>query len=260
MKVEILGLAEGMSRSRMDSKTLGEQYAFVLFGRCNFRCGYCFMGGYETRQTDSLPGAKIIDLDQVIGFVDEQIGKAHPIRLTGGEPTLFPDAITILAQHIKAKDGYLSIATNGSNPDIVERLFPYLDEISVGIKATPPEVKRLTGAAIEDCWYKPLELFRRLKAYKGNLQVNQVVTESSRYEEVEQLAKYIPTNASWRIKPALAVRHELSLHGEHSIHKSNHFKEITRGTADEWAEKLQRKHPHLKIISTGSEIEKRLKQ
>jgi len=89
-----------------------------LTDKCNFRCPYCmpkeiFKAGYKfLDQQAILSASEIIRLALI--FKDLGINK---IRLTGGEPTLRNDLLTIISELAKIPDLEIAMTTNGTRLD-----------------------------------------------------------------------------------------------------------------------------------------------
>ena len=86
-----------------------------LTDKCNFRCPYCmpkeiFKAGYKFLDRQSiLSASEIIRLALI--FKDLGISK---IRLTGGEPTLRNDLLTIISELAKIPELEIAMTTNGT--------------------------------------------------------------------------------------------------------------------------------------------------
>ena len=89
-----------------------------LTDKCNFRCPYCmpkeiFKAGYKfLDQQAILSASEIVRLALI--FKDLGINK---IRLTGGEPTLRNDLLTIISELAKIPDLEIAMTTNGTRLD-----------------------------------------------------------------------------------------------------------------------------------------------
>jgi cyclic pyranopterin phosphate synthase len=109
-----------------------------LTDKCNFRCPYCmpkeiFKAGYKfLDQQAILSASEIIRLALI--FKDLGINK---IRLTGGEPTLRNDLLTIISELAKIPDLEIAMTTNGTR--LQELALPLreagLDRITVSLDA-----------------------------------------------------------------------------------------------------------------------------
>lgn len=103
--------------------------AGVLFTTgCNFRCGFCHNATLLQTQR---PGYAWDELRRACERFRRQW--ATGIVLTGGEPTLAP-AIEETVDVIRELGFAVKLDTNGSNPDLLERLLPSLDYVAMDIK------------------------------------------------------------------------------------------------------------------------------
>ena len=110
--------------------------------RCNFRCPYCmpkeiFKAGYKFLDRQSILSApEIIRLALI--FKDMGINK---IRLTGGEPTLRNDLLTIISELAKIPELDIAMTTNGTR--LEELAVPLrdagLNRITVSLDAIDPK-------------------------------------------------------------------------------------------------------------------------
>ena len=113
-----------------------------LTDKCNFRCPYCmpkeiFKAGYKFLDRQSILSApEIIRLALI--FKDMGINK---IRLTGGEPTLRNDLLTIVSELAKIPELDIAMTTNGTR--LEELAVPLrdagLNRITVSLDAIDPE-------------------------------------------------------------------------------------------------------------------------
>jgi pyruvate formate lyase activating enzyme len=105
--------------------------ATVFLGGCNFRCGFCHNPDLviSTKETDDLNEQEFFD------FLDERKKWLDGVCITGGEPCLYED-IPIFINKIKEKGLLVKLDTNGSNPQLIEKLLrlKLLDYIAMDIK------------------------------------------------------------------------------------------------------------------------------
>ncbi len=128
----------------------GRAAAIVFTQGCNFRCPFCHNGGLipET-PNDGL----LIPEEYVLSYLHSRAGRLDGLVVTGGEPTLQEDLADFLAR--VRKIGYrIKIDTNGSRPEVIERLISggLVDYVSMDVKAPHRSYNRLTGvnAPIEE--------------------------------------------------------------------------------------------------------------
>jgi pyruvate formate lyase activating enzyme len=104
----------------------------VLFTRgCNFRCSYC----HNPELVDPDRYGETLSEAEILAFLDRRRGKLDAVTLSGGEPTLQPDLLSFASQI--RKFGYLiKVDTNGSRPDVLEKLIAagLVDYLAMDIK------------------------------------------------------------------------------------------------------------------------------
>ena len=115
---------------------------------CNLRCPYCHNHSlvFHPEQYSSIRLEDI--LDRLLSFQDWIDG----VCITGGEPTLHAD-LPSLIQEIKRHRFLAKLDTNGSNPQMLERLIKAkeIDFVSMDVKAPldPLSYQRSTGLHID---------------------------------------------------------------------------------------------------------------
>ena len=124
----------------------GQISAIVFTQGCNFRCPYC----HNPELVDPAQYGPILSEEEVISFLEKRRGKLDAVTVTGGEPTLQPDLDRFL-QEIKGM-GYLTkIDTNGSNPDVLERLIRgrLVDYLAMDVKGPLQKYERIANVKVE---------------------------------------------------------------------------------------------------------------
>jgi pyruvate formate lyase activating enzyme len=120
--------------------------AIVFTQGCNFRCPYC----HNPELVDPAQYGPILSEEEVISFLEKRRGKLDAVTVTGGEPTLQPDLDRFL-QEIKGM-GYLTkIDTNGSNPDVLERLIRgrLVDYLAMDVKGPLQKYERIANVKVQ---------------------------------------------------------------------------------------------------------------
>lgn len=112
--------------------------------RCDFRCVYCM-----SEDMIFLPRSQVMDTDELVAvaaaFVRQGVTR---IRLTGGEPLIHPDLLTLVSR-IKALPGLreLTLTTNGARLDTLAEPLKQagLDRLNISLDSLNPErFRRLT--------------------------------------------------------------------------------------------------------------------
>ena len=107
---------------------------------CNFQCEFCH--NKHLLQNDAGRGYQVSELLQKI-----KLNKlVSSVSITGGEPSLQLDLIEV-CEGIKKMEKYLSIDTNGSNPNILSDILKYADRVALDFKSPliPRRLKKVLG-------------------------------------------------------------------------------------------------------------------
>lgn len=118
----------------------------LTYSGCNFKCQYCF---WHTLVYNKLPPILISDVINEIE-VNAEIHKANAIIITGAEPTQY-ESLYKIAKVVKEKsDLFVRLDTNGSYPEMIERLLKekYVDYIVLDIKAPKQKYDLISGVSV----------------------------------------------------------------------------------------------------------------
>ena len=109
--------------------------AIVFTQGCNFRCGYCHNPSLISKSHFELDSESFTK-EKFFSFLKNRIGKLDGVVITGGEPTL-QSGLYDFIKEIKQMNFEVKLDTNGTNPQIIERLIKdnLLDYIAMDIKA-----------------------------------------------------------------------------------------------------------------------------
>jgi len=117
----------------------------VLFtGGCNLSCGYCHNPELINFAGIPLNGAEILDfLERRRKFIDA-------VCISGGEPCI-QQGLYEFIEVLKAKGFKIKLDTNGTRPDVLERLVrsQLLDYIAMDVKAPFRKYHSVTGAFVD---------------------------------------------------------------------------------------------------------------
>jgi MoaA/NifB/PqqE/SkfB family radical SAM enzyme len=127
---------------------------------CNLRCKSC----------NAWQGQIFFPEDQIDKHIDEM--KKNGIKIvsvTGGEPTLNKSVESIIKK-LKEKHFITHIASNGTNPFVLRKLYPYLDGATISLDSNiPEEHNEYRGLKIFDTVVKTIiESKKRLKIVTAN--------------------------------------------------------------------------------------------
>lgn len=175
-----------------------EKYSAVTFNGCNFKCYFCFESGHDPDGT-AREELGYVPFEVVRDFVAEEIENGNPIEITGGEPTLYPEVVLELLKFVKEREGFVCLATNGSAPDIVERLAPYIDVLGLDIKTTREKIDKYTGVSAELSFDLPLQTLERSAKWGCDVHFKRIMFSSTTLEELEFFYPYA-SHAYWILK------------------------------------------------------------
>ena len=108
---------------------LGKVHLFVRFWNCNLACHYCdtdYRGPYREYSPEALS-------DEVHTYLGRE-GPFHAVSLTGGEPLLWWRFLKGWLPGLKASGQTTYLETNGTLPDALRQILPWVDIIAMDIK------------------------------------------------------------------------------------------------------------------------------
>ena len=110
----------------------GKISAIIFTQGCNFRCPYC----HNPELVNPKLFSDILDEDLILSFLRKRVGKLDGVVITGGEPLLQHGLIEFI-ERVKEMGYLIKLDTNGSYPEILERLLTknLIDYIAMDIKA-----------------------------------------------------------------------------------------------------------------------------
>lgn len=120
----------------------------VFLSGCNFRCPWCYSG--ELVLPEKIKDYPEIKEEDFFYFLSQRKNKINGVVVCGGEPTINPEIDNFL-EKIK-KEGFLvKLDTNGSNPEVLERLINknLLDYIAMDVKAPLQKYEEVVGAKFD---------------------------------------------------------------------------------------------------------------
>ena len=113
----------------ISTKDIPNKAAMVIFTKgCNFNCEYCH-NKYLLKNNIG----KKIKVKELIKIINDN-SLVDSLCITGGEPTLQDDLID-LCKELTKLGKYISIDTNGSNFEAIQKLIPYINRVALDIKA-----------------------------------------------------------------------------------------------------------------------------
>lgn len=140
----------------------GKVACTLFLSGCNFRCPFCY--SKELVLPEEIKNHPQIDIESVFSFLAERQGLVEGVVLCGGEPTIHSE-LGELCQKIKDRGFFIKLDTNGSNPEMLEKLIDekLIDYIAMDIKAPLVQEKynQANGVAVPlDKIKKSIELIK----------------------------------------------------------------------------------------------------
>lgn len=137
-----LHVVEIFSSVQGEGKYVGYRQVFVRLAGCNLTCNYCDTAASrqlpKTAQialaadySECITVANPVTVDDLSSWINGMSTNHHSISFTGGEPLLQAEALARLLRQI---EGCTYLETNGTLPEKLVMLLPYLDIISMDIK------------------------------------------------------------------------------------------------------------------------------
>lgn len=148
-----------------------EHSSFTLWlALCNLKCPWCSNADVARGLT-----ARVVSVADIVEIVDHAKSFVDVLHVTGGEPTLQLNALKRLFKSVAEKVGLpVSLSTNGTMPEALRALSPFLYHVAIDIKA-PLDEPRLyaTVTGISERLAQKL-VSRILESVKASLEVPNV--------------------------------------------------------------------------------------
>ncbi len=168
---------------------------------CNFRCPYC----HNPELVLPEKFENTISEKEFFDFLEKRKKYLEGVCITGGEPSIQEDIIDFI-RRIKNMGFKVKFDTNGSNPEIIEKLFNenLIDYISMDIKGPFEKYERICGVKVNKEEIKnSIEIIKKSKIdYEFRTTVLKSQIEISDFEEIGKvivgakkyyLQKFIPS-------------------------------------------------------------------
>lgn len=136
-----------------------EDMMIMSFGSCNYDCPYCKRDGQFKDENNNIVRSSDYSWDLIKTRLDDSAGKGMKVRLSGGDPCMYPKESLQIAEYMSREHNQkISIAHNGGSPKFVEKILPYLDYAAIDIKGdTNEELCFRAGIAEHDALTKVFE-------------------------------------------------------------------------------------------------------
>ena len=118
----------------------GRMAAVFFLSGCNFRCGFCHNAPLMGRVDAAT--MRWTDVEEACRKFRENW--VESVVVTGGEPTLHPGVFAIVNK-LREWNFSIKLDTNGSRPDVIERLLPSVDYVAMDVKFAPGDYSERCG-------------------------------------------------------------------------------------------------------------------
>jgi len=127
----------------------GKIACIVFTAGCNFRCGYCHNPEFVLPEQIKEIKKSFIQEEVFFAFLEQRIGKLEGVVITGGEPTMHYDLLS-LVRRIKEMGFAVKLDTNGNNPMVLEVLVSsgLLDYVAMDVKTDLQNYSNLVGGCV----------------------------------------------------------------------------------------------------------------
>lgn len=120
----------------------GQMAAVFFLPGCNFSCGFCHNSPLMGRA--DAPTMSWAEVEKACRTFRENW--VESVVITGGEPTLHPGIFRMVEQ-LRAWGFAIKLDTNGSRPEVLEKLLPQVDYVAMDVKCAPGEYAARVGCA-----------------------------------------------------------------------------------------------------------------
>lgn len=180
----------------------GKHCAIVFTQGCNFRCSYC----HNPELVDERSHEGLIPEEEVLSFLMTRKNKLDGVVVTGGEPTLQPD-LSDFCSKIKKMGFLVKVDTNGSRPDVIEKLVEsdLVDYIAMDAKGPLRRYREITRSSVDTASIRETMglIMNSGKAYEFR---TTVVSSQLTEKDLIAIGKTIKGASSYVLQPFVASK------------------------------------------------------
>ena len=123
--------------------------AIVFTPGCNMRCHFCHNSEFVLPEELKKIQHDFIPEEKVLHFLETRKGFLDGLVISGGEPTIFGEALISFLQKVRVLGFLIKLDTNGTHPEVLEKIFhkKLVDYVAMDIKASPERYNEITGVA-----------------------------------------------------------------------------------------------------------------
>ena len=184
-----LDIREVFSSIQGEGIFVGERQIFIRFLRCNLRCSYCdtkkvsiFIPPLKDKNRTNIKDS-ISQLIELIETLEYACGPHHAVSLTGGEPLLYIDYLTLFIPKIRKLGLKIYLETNGTCYKQFKRIKDWIDILSMDIKM-PTDCGK-------NCWREHKKFLEIANNKKIFIFTKIVLTSKTNRKEIEKAIKLV---------------------------------------------------------------------
>ncbi|MFW6311384.1 MAG: anaerobic ribonucleoside-triphosphate reductase activating protein [Nanoarchaeota archaeon] len=164
----------------------GKISSIIFVRNCNFRCPTCH--NFELLETN-----ETLEPEELFNKIFDNYRWINHLTISGGEPTIYNDLYD-LVKFFNDNNFIVKVDSNGSRPDMIEKLMPITSLFSIDIKAPFYKYPEVTGYRIDEKTIK--EKFEYIislsKINPDQFQFRTTLVPSLTNEDIEEIKSYFP--------------------------------------------------------------------
>ena len=172
--------------------------AVIFTNGCNLSCWYC-----HNKQLINGKLKNETKLSEIYDFLESRKGFLDGVVISGGEPTMQYDLEEVI-DHLKLLGYKVKLDTNGTKPDILEKLLPKVDYVAMDIKNSFGNYEKTVGKTNLENIKQSIRILKKSKNYEFRTTFSPDITlddmecigKSIEGTEHFYLQTYVPQNAS----------------------------------------------------------------
>jgi pyruvate formate lyase activating enzyme len=168
----------------------GKISSVVFIGGCNLRCPFC----YNTDLVLPEIVEKLSDIpeNEVIKKLKERKGFIDGVSFTGGEPLLAAGLIAFIKRVREEVGIEVKIDTNGTLPERLKAVLPFVDYISMDIKSSPEKYPIATGNNTEfEKVEESIEIIKNTENYEFRTTMVPGIVEKIDLKKISEKIGYV---------------------------------------------------------------------
>lgn len=124
----------------------------LWFAGCNMRCLYCY-------NPEIVLGKGSLSFEKILSFLHSRKNLLDAVVFSGGECVLHKNILPLIAE-VKKMDFLVKVDTNGSSPDVMQKLLNQnqIDYIALDYKAPKSKFQSITQSDLYESFEKTLDL------------------------------------------------------------------------------------------------------